>query len=268
MAISMDQLTMSALDRVRWCAMRRRLRAVVGGQTIVDTLDVVQVWEPYRVVGSYAVPIVDVHPPITDPVAVTPAAHHPPILTPDHPFSLHTCAGATWTIQSADGPLYAAGFAPDDPDLAGYIVLDFAAFDEWREEEQTVISHPHDPFKRIDCLPTSRHVVVSLDDVVLADTHRATLLLETHLPPRYYIPADDVDLDRLEPSDTITTCAYKGHATYWSARADDRTVADVAWTYRDPLNDAVPVRDLICFYDERVDLEVTVAVGPGGRGAG
>ena len=30
----------------------------------------------------------------------------------------------------------------------------------------------------------------------------------------------------------------------------------VAWTYEDPLNDALPVKDLVAFYNERVDIEV------------
>ena len=31
---------------------------------------------------------------------------------------------------------------------------------------------------------------------------------------------------------------------------------DLVWTYREPLNDAVPVRDLLAFYNERVDIFV------------
>jgi uncharacterized protein (DUF427 family) len=30
----------------------------------------------------------------------------------------------------------------------------------------------------------------------------------------------------------------------------------VAWTYPDPLHDGLPVKDLVAFYDERVDVEV------------
>jgi uncharacterized protein (DUF427 family) len=31
---------------------------------------------------------------------------------------------------------------------------------------------------------------------------------------------------------------------------------DVAWTYHEPRHDAEPVRDRICFFDERVDVIV------------
>ena len=63
-------------------------------------------------------------------------------------------------------------------------------------------------------------------------------------------------MDVLQRSDTVTVCAYKGQATYWSAIVGDEIVPDVAWTYTDPLTEAEPVRDLICFYDEGVEVTV------------
>ena len=56
-----------------------------------------------------------------------------------------------------------------------------------------------------------------------------------------------------QPSDTATYCAYKGRASYYSVPDGPR---DVAWTYHEPLHDAEPVRDRICFFDERVDVIV------------
>jgi uncharacterized protein (DUF427 family) len=58
----------------------------------------------------------------------------------------------------------------------------------------------------------------------------------------------------LVPSPTRTCCAYKGQASYFSASAGGRLVPDIAWTYTDPRHDAAPVRDLIAFFDERVDV--------------
>jgi uncharacterized protein (DUF427 family) len=95
-------------------------------------------------------------------------------------------------------------------------------------------------------------VRVLLDDEVLADSVRAKILFETALPPRYYFPPEDVRIDLLEPSATLTRCAYKGAASHFNAQGHE----DVAWVYRDPQHDAEPVRDLIAFYNERVDIEV------------
>lgn len=160
------------------------------------------------------------------------------------------------TICTAEHDLAGAAFAPDDADLDGYVVLDWDAFEEWHEEDERVIGHPHDPFDRIDCLRSSRHVVISLDGQVLADTTRATLLFETPLGMRYYLPREDVRMDLLGPSAQQSICAYKGVASYWSVGAGGEEATDIAWGYEHPLHDALPVRDMVCFFTERVDLTV------------
>ncbi|THG29888.1 DUF427 domain-containing protein [Naasia lichenicola] len=256
MAISMDDFTMSQLGQLRWAAARRRVRAFSGGEAVVDSLDARIVWEPKRVVGSYAVPLGDIHPAPSKGGAVASSAVAAPILTPDDAFELHTSPGTAWTLELPTGSAPGAAFSPDDPELAGYVVLDWTVFDEWREEDQIVITHPHDPFQRIDCLLSDRQLNVSLEGVVLADTRRAVLLLETHLPQRWYIPRDDVRMDLLTPSQTVSSCAYKGVANYWTVSVGERTVVDAAWSYENPLHDGEPVRGYLCFYDDRVDVAV------------
>ena len=81
------------------------------------------------------------------------------------------------------------------------------------------------------------------------------MLFETSLPPRWYFPREDVAVE-LEPSDLVTTCAYKGHAGYWSARLPDGLADNIVWTYREPRHDAAPVKDLPAFFNEQVDLDV------------
>jgi hypothetical protein len=63
-------------------------------------------------------------------------------------------------------------------------------------------------------------------------------------------------MDLLTPSETRTLCAYKGEARYWSAMVGDEVYEDVAWSYPDPLPDNPQIRDLICFFNEQVDIEV------------
>src|SRR5262249_39038943 len=122
--------------------------------------------------------------------------------------------------------------------------------------DEEVFVHPHDPYKRIDVLHSSRHVQVEVNGVVVADTHRPTLLFETGLPTRYYIPKLDVRLDALTPTDTTTGCAYKGFARYWSVEAGGETVQDLAWSYRTPLPEATKVARLVAFYNEPADIIV------------
>jgi uncharacterized protein (DUF427 family) len=51
-------------------------------------------------------------------------------------------------------------------------------------------------------------------------------------------------MDLLTPSENHTVCAYKGVASYLSADG----APDVAWFYPDPLHDALPVKNLLCFW--------------------
>jgi uncharacterized protein (DUF427 family) len=131
------------------------------------------------------------------------------------------------------------------------LLVDFEALDEWLEEDRPQVGHPPDVHKRIDVRESSRHVRVSIDGRLVAETRRARALFETGLPVRWYIPPADV-LAPLEPSGHRTTCAYKGHATHFDVGGEDA----VAWTYTEPLHDGEPVRGMIAFYNERVDLEI------------
>ena len=140
-----------------------------------------------------------------------------------------------------------------DGELAGLVGFDWHAMDEWLDEDEPLLGHARDPYSRIDVRQTSRHVRVSLEGKLLADTRRAKVLYEAGLPPRWYIPEEDVRMELLEPNDGVqTTCAYKGHASYWNVG----DVENVVWTYRDPEQDAMPVKDMLCFWNERVDIEL------------
>jgi uncharacterized protein (DUF427 family) len=145
-----------------------------------------------------------------------------------------------------------------EPLVEGYVTVPWGDLDEWMEEEERVIVHPRDPYHRIDTFATSRQVTVSVGGQVLAESTEAKALFETGLPIRYYLPFRDVRLEHLVASDTITQCAYKGTAVHWSARIGDTVHPDVAWTYEgdEVQRDAEAVRGRVCFYNERVDMEI------------
>src|SRR5262249_9375529 len=94
---------------------------------------------------------------------------------------------------------------------------------------------------------------VVLGGETIAETRRPYVLLEPGLPTRYYIPADDVRMDLLQPSDTTTRCPYKGKASYWTARAGDTTARDIVWSYGETLPAATPITTLLAFFNERVE---------------
>jgi uncharacterized protein (DUF427 family) len=140
--------------------------------------------------------------------------------------------------------------------VPGHVAFAWQAMDSWFEEDEEVFVHARDPYKRVDALRSSRHTHVEIDGVVLADSVRPTVLFETSLPPRFYLPKVDVRMELLEPTESVSHCPYKGQARYWSARVGDRIVPDIAWSYPAPFPESQPVMGLVCFYNERVDLTV------------
>jgi uncharacterized protein (DUF427 family) len=259
MAVNLGAHLMGLVHELRYEPVTRRVRASLGGVPVLDTTDAVLVWEPRRVVPMYAVPLAALSAALEPcPPAEVPD-RLPPVLGPVH-FAWHHTPGRSYDVVVGDRRVPAAGFAPDDPDLGGRVVLEWAPFD-WVEEDQRVVGHPHDPFKRIDVLPSDRHVVVSLEGVVLADTRRPVGLYETFLPVRWYLPHDDVVTDLLVGSPTTSTCAYKGHAAYVSLRPGavpdaERSGRDIGWTYPHPLHEVDAVKGMFCFWSERTDLEL------------
>ena len=141
-------------------------------------------------------------------------------------------------------------------EVAGRVRLEWNSMDAWFEEDVEVFVHPRSPEVRVDVLPSSKHVRVSIDGEVVADSCRTSVLYEARLPPRYYVPKVDVRMDLLTPTDTESQCPYKGWAHYWSVTSGEVTHDDVAWGYRTPLPESAGVAGLVCFYNERVDIEV------------
>jgi uncharacterized protein (DUF427 family) len=138
-----------------------------------------------------------------------------------------------------------------DAELAGYVTFPREVGVTWFDEDDEAPGHPRDPFHRIDVHPSSRHVRISLDGKLIAESTSPVLLFETGLPMRTYIDRADV-LVPLAPSAKRTLCPYKGEAIYWSIEGFD----DVAWTYDDPLPEVAPIKDRVAFFDEWVDVEV------------
>jgi uncharacterized protein (DUF427 family) len=255
----------SGLGGLRHEPTAKRIRAKLGEHTVVDSTHAVLLWEPRRVVPTWAVPVGDIGADLRKaaPAAETdgdvglqlPDVSQRPVLDPTIPFATHTAEGDVIDVVTPHGVLTAAGLTLHDPDLEGYVVLDFAAFDSWWEEDEPNLGHPRDPFHRIDVLHSSRHVRIELDAEVLAESSCTYLLFETMLPVRFYFAREHV-VAELVPSQRRTTCAYKGHATYFSPVVAGSPVPDLGWTYEAPLREAAEITGRIAFFNERADFIV------------
>jgi uncharacterized protein (DUF427 family) len=108
----------------------------------------------------------------------------------------------------------------------------------------------------IEISPTDAHIEVQVGGRLLAATDRALKLEETGLPPRYYVPREDVRMDLLRPTTFHTTCPFKGEASYWSVDVDGVTRDGVVWSYETPTPQAAQVQSMLSFYPDRTDVTV------------
>lgn len=104
--------------------------------------------------------------------------------------------------------------------------------------------------------PSVAHVEVRLDGELLAASDRALRLDETGLPPRYYVPQDDVRIEQFRPTSFRTTCPFKGEASYWSVDVGGQTHDGIAWAYEAPMSAVAEIAGFMSFFPDRADITV------------
>lgn len=115
--------------------------------------------------------------------------------------------------------------------------------------QESVWDYPRPP--RME--PSSRHIQVVFNGIVIADTRQALRVLETSHPPVYYIPPADVKMEYLTRTPRSTFCEFKGQAGYYTLTVGDRQVQQAAWFYPNPTEVFAPIRNYIAFYPGLMD---------------
>jgi uncharacterized protein (DUF427 family) len=80
-------------------------------------------------------------------------------------------------------------------------------------------------------------------DTVLAESGKCVKLEGNH-----YFPVDSVKREYLRPSETHTTCPWKGTASYYTIEVNGERNADAAWYYSEPSAAAREIKDHIAFW--------------------
>jgi uncharacterized protein (DUF427 family) len=224
----------------------RRVRVAFNGETVADSRGASLLYET-GYLPAYYFPEADVR---MDLLARSEKGRESPVLG----------QARSWSVRVGDRVAEDAAFAwsdppPGAPGVSGLVTFTFGAMDEWYEEDDRILGHPADPYHRIDIRRSSRHIRLSHEGRVVAESRRPVILFETSLPPRYYLPVEDV-AGELVPSQTHTRCAYKGLASYYSVRLGDTELTDLAWYYPEPDAESTGIQGYVAFFDERLDLEV------------
>jgi len=175
----------------------RRIRASVGGHTILDTTRAVYVWE-WPNYPQYYIPLADVDPTV--------------LVDEQHPQRLSRGTARRHGIRIGDvlRPAAARVYGDDAiPGLPGMVRFEWDALDAWFEEDEQVFVHPRNPYTRVDAIRSTRTVRVELDGVMLAESCSPVMVFETGLPTRYYLNRSEVNFDHLIPTQTRTACPYR-----------------------------------------------------------
>jgi uncharacterized protein (DUF427 family) len=72
----------------------------------------------------------------------------------------------------------------------------------------------------------------------------ATVVVEGN----HYFPAESLVAARVQPSDTHTTCSWKGVASYYTVVVDGQRNADAAWYYPEPKSAASQIKGRVAFW--------------------
>ncbi|BAC89908.1 DUF427 domain-containing protein [Gloeobacter violaceus] len=64
----------------------------------------------------------------------------------------------------------------------------------------------------------------------------------------YYFPPDAIQTEYFQPSNTRTTCPWKGVASYYDVVVDSKVNKDAAWYYPTPKDAAKHITGYIAFW--------------------
>lgn len=113
---------------------------------------------------------------------------------------------------------------------------------------ENVQSYPRPP-----ALEPVPHIIrIMLGGEAMVETSGALRVLETHHPPTYYIPPEDVSAE-LQPIPDGSLCEWKGQARYFDVTAGGTTASKAAWCYDRPSRPFQALAGFLAFYPGKMD---------------
>jgi len=106
------------------------------------------------------------------------------------------------------------------------------------------------PRSHIVTRPAGKRVRVTLNGEVIADTRDAVAMEEGAYAVVFYVPRKDVRMERLARTSHSTHCPFKGDAAYFSIASGPE---NAAWSYEQPYDEMLVIKDLLAFYPGKVD---------------
>ena len=116
--------------------------------------------------------------------------------------------------------------------------------------QESVWDYPRPP--RVAACSDDVRVLVAGQEI--ANSQRTYRVLETSHPPVYYLPPEDINMELLErAAGKRSFCEWKGSAAYWNFKGIDQNITSIAWSYPDPSERFLPIKEYLAFYPSKVD---------------
>lgn len=109
--------------------------------------------------------------------------------------------------------------------------------------------------ERIRIEPAQGTFVVRAGGAIIGETTAALRLHETGHEPVIYFPRAAIAMALMEPSETRTTCPFKGEATHYSIQTKSTLLGDAAWSYEAPKPAAAAIAGHVAFYPDKATVE-------------
>jgi uncharacterized protein (DUF427 family) len=223
--------------------LRRRMRVRFGGRWIVDSEDVILLFEPGHYPMAYFREVDIVLGSLQRSDHIT---RHPDLgLTSWYAVSVGDKRTARGAWQHTDLPPYAH-------ELQGRVAFAWPAMDAFYEEDERILGHAADSYHRIDIRQSSRNLVVRSHDRIIANTTRPLVLYESGFAPRWYVPRADLDESAISLVEHRTFCPYKGLCSYY----DIGEARLAAWSYPEAYAEVDRINDLVSFEPDIVSVQI------------
>jgi uncharacterized protein (DUF427 family) len=81
------------------------------------------------------------------------------------------------------------------------------------------------------------------EDTIIAESDRTIVIEGNH-----YFPPNSIKREYFSPTDTHTTCPWKGIASYYTVQIGGQSNVDAAWYYPEPKAAAQSIKDYVAFW--------------------
>ena len=81
------------------------------------------------------------------------------------------------------------------------------------------------------------------ENTIIAESDRTIVIEGNH-----YFPPSSIKTEYFSPSDTHTTCPWKGIASYYTLQIGAQSNVDAAWYYPEPKAAAQSIKDHVAFW--------------------